>query len=383
MQRKTISVGGLRALVLGLALVLSTNTVSSAAYVGDALVQRVEASVACLSSVHANLPDAMIAFETDRSRPLSLLLLSENAHEELSLSRDIVARTYFGDSSSSAPIATVDLAGLSHHSTSEIQREIHSKLVSVVRASPKRSMLVVENLQALPSTKLTALDIFLDALQGKRAPFQAARGDTIDTTGTVFLFLFTTSAPIKGSPWRVYMEAAWAFDGVEFTTSALIGRISEGLEVTSALQAKESCATLLHTSVASPTYTVPMQWAVAMLALGGVCFAAASYRAKGASHEVAEPLVNTLPQPKRTDEAASSTESGVVENTPVAVDSCPPVVLAEPVSELLTGDETAASTPPPTTVKSPSTKKAGKKKAKASPKPTRQSERLKDKAKKE
>ncbi|KDO23862.1 hypothetical protein SPRG_11293 [Saprolegnia parasitica CBS 223.65] len=259
MQCKSTAVGGLRALVLALALVLSTNALPSVAYVGDELVQRVEASVACLSSVHANLPDAMIAFETDRSRPLSLLLLSQNAHNELLLSRDIVARTYFSDPSPSAPMATVDLAHLSHHSTSEIQREIHSTLVHIVRASPMRSMLVIENLQTLPSTKLTALDIFLDTLQGKRAPFQAASGDTIDTTGTVFLFLFTTPTPIGDAPWREYMETAWAFEGVEFTTSALIGRISEGLEVTSALHAafEESCATLWHTSTGSPQYTPP------------------------------------------------------------------------------------------------------------------------------
>ncbi|OQR97683.1 hypothetical protein ACHHYP_10142 [Achlya hypogyna] len=161
----------------------------------------------------------------DRTAPLSLLLFSDSA-ADLYLSHEILARTYFGQREQSEPVATFDLLPWTNRSTSEVQREIHSRLARVVGKCSKRSMLVIENLQALPPGKLTALDIFLDSLAGKRAPFQAEAGDTIDTTNTLFVFLFQTSGGL-GRPWKEYMEAAWAFEGVEFTPSALIGRISE------------------------------------------------------------------------------------------------------------------------------------------------------------
>ncbi|TYZ60495.1 hypothetical protein PybrP1_006941 [[Pythium] brassicae (nom. inval.)] len=189
--------------------------------------------------------ELVAANELDRQRrPLALVAFS-NSTRALEGLAGAFATALFGDARDG--VRVLDLAALLPSvvvaSTNyDVKQTLRAALADVLTACPKRSLVVVQNVQALDDTTLPVLDTFLDPLNGERAQLQVhGSGAVLDAASAVFLFLFKSeraafeAAAASGgrkATWRDFLMAAWTRrEGLveEFTPQAFVGRLTAGV----------------------------------------------------------------------------------------------------------------------------------------------------------
>lgn len=190
----------------------------------------------------------------DRQRPLALAAFS-NSSRTLDALAGAFAAALFADTSGSG-VQVLDLAQLLPSevlpsTNRQVKTKLRAALAETLAACPKRSLVVVENVQLLDDVTLPVLDTFLDPLNGERAHLQlhqpGGSSQLLDASGAVFLFLFKVertdfeAAPASDSggggsarapTWRDFLMSAWTRkEGLaeEFTPQAFVGRLTEGI----------------------------------------------------------------------------------------------------------------------------------------------------------
>ncbi|KAG9404369.1 hypothetical protein AC1031_004578 [Aphanomyces cochlioides] len=229
----------------------------------------------------------------------------------------VLASTFFG-SHESDRLVRLDLHEVIEReqgSKDKIQRVIHSTIVHLVQTCPRRSMLVLENVERVPQHLISLLDVFLLPLSGKIAH----KDRWLDTLPTVFVFLFQTDKPpASRDSWRDFMEQQWPYTGVEFTPRALIGRIREAVFVNSDVDHSRCDFPPDQSSLQLPPYAVEaIVTALAVVTVGVVAYLA---------RKDDEPEVQFLPkkehkqQPKQSVTVTVTQERHVVETKSTTIE---------------------------------------------------------------
>ncbi|KAL8002060.1 hypothetical protein Plhal703r1_c17g0081421 [Plasmopara halstedii] len=240
--------------LLVLLLLQFSSSQKCAHYSHDELLTRLELHVTkCLGpsasiSMLSTLTERFAANEFDRRQPLALVLFS-NTSDLLQSLAGALASSLFGSSHTPHTVESVDFQALLENprsSNHDIKHILRSTLVAPLDACPKRSLFILENVQALDDATLPVLDVLLDPLNGKRAQFQHyVEGQTsrvFDCTNTIFLFLYkissqhfsTVNGKVDFSEWRELLMQRWTrIEGSieEFTPQALVGRITDAVAV--------------------------------------------------------------------------------------------------------------------------------------------------------